>query len=270
MQLLQRWFQGFEQPVVSVTQQTAMLALLGTPNAIIATPSSAVQQQVGGCTSQDMDMSRAAAGAVLSQHELPEAANQRSAEACAAVSRLSVMQRMLIDRIVRCFVAITKQDLGGSSREDLMQWLAMALTKPDQLGTGSVPSMEQQALMRVLDHHASSSTTVQTPTETPFQPALESMLKTAVVTENMATAAGAQGQAAMCQVAACATAETPMLLAAGYGPKIAAHMADTTDAGVVQEAHASGKPGHEVEHNVEDGCMWFHKRFAKMGISRLH
>lgn len=253
MQLLQRWFQTFEQPIVSAAQQTAMLAAPDIHNGTAAVSVSAND------ASRDTDVKQAAVGHLM-QHELP----------AAATGHLSMVQRTLIGRIVKCIIAVTEEDEGGSSRPVLMQWLAMALTKPHQLGTNSVPSMEQQALVSVLELYASSGrSTVHTLGATPLQPALNGMVEAAVVTENRAASAAAQ--AAMCQPDPCATVDAHMLVAADSGPcdKIAAHLPGSTDVRGKKESSVFSKPDAEVEHSVEDGCMWLHKRVANMGISHM-
>ena len=269
MQLLQRWFQAFEQPVISAAQQTAMLAGLDTHNDTAATSSLADD------TSQDRDVKQAAVGDLMLQHELPGAVNRCSTEACAAaIGHLPVMQRTLISRIVECIVAVTEQDQGGSSRQVLMQWLAIALTKPYQLGTNSAPSMEQQALFRVLEHCVScgSGSTVQTLHATPLKPALVGLVETAA--ENVATSDGSKTHTVVSQLDDCATAGAPLSVPAeshtGPSDAIAAHMPNASAVEVRREPHVLGKPDCEVEHSVEDGCMWFHKRAAKMSIGRFH
>lgn len=273
MQLLQRWFQSFEQPMLLVAQQTAMLAALDTHKSNTAASGSALQQQkqIGGAF-QETGVKQAVVGDSVLEHELPGAASQGSTEACAAaIACLPMMQRVFIHRIVKCIVAITEEGLGGSSRPVLMQWLAIALTKPYQLGTNSIPSVEQQALLRILDQYASSSRAVQTPNAPALQPALKGLVETAVVTENMTTSAGAQ--TARCNVDSRAKAETPIsaVTDTGFCNKIAAHLpeSDTTAVGVEGQSRVVGKQDHEVEHSVEDGCMWFHKRVAKVGVGKF-
>ena len=251
MQLLQRWFRTFEQPIVSAAQQTAMLAALNTHNGTAAVSVSADD------ASRDVDVKQAAGSGDLMQPDLP----------AAAIGHLSMMQKTLIARIVKCIVAVTEEDQGGSSRLALMQWLVKALTKPHQLETNSAPSMEQQALLSVLEHYASSgSSTVQTLDATPLQPALNGMIETAVVTENKASSS--DDQAGMCQPAPYARVDTDMSVAADSAQcdTIAAHLPGTTDA-AVKESEVFSKPDAEVEHSFGDGCMWLHKRVANMGIS---
>lgn len=274
MQLLQRWFQSFDQPMLSVPQQTAMLAALDTHNGNTAASDSALQQQEADVASQDTGMNQAVVGDAMLRHDLPRAASQCSTKACAAaIVCLSTMQRVLIHRIVKCIVAITAEGLGGSgsSRPVLMQWLATALTSPYQLGMNRIPSVEQQALVRALDQYASSSGTVQAPNATILQPALKGVVETAVVTENMTTSAGAQ--TARCDLDACVKAETSILTATdtGVSDKIAAHLpeSDTTAVAAEGESRAVSKQGREVEHSVEEGCMWFHKRIGKVGLSKF-
>ena len=263
MQLLQRWFQAFEQPIVSAAQQTAVLAALDTYSGTAAASTSA--------NDASQDTKQAAVGDLVSQHELPGAASQCSTEACAAaIGHLPIMQRLLIDRIVKGIIAVTEQDQGVSSRQALMPWLAKALTEPYQLGTNSVPSMEQQALLSVLEHYAGSgSSTVQRHDATPLQPALNGMVEAEVVTENKNTAAGAQ--AAMCYPDPCARVDTHLSVAADSGPcdKIAAHLPGTTDVEVENDSNVFGKPDAEVEHSVEHGCMWLHKKVANMVKSHM-
>ena len=272
MQLLQRWFRAFEQPMLSPAQQTAMLAALENHDSNTAASDSALQQQKADGSAQDTGMHQAGVGDAMLQHELPGAPSQCSTEACAAaIACLPTMQRVLIHRIVKCIVAITEESLGGSSRPVLMQWLATALTKPYQLGTNSIPSVEQQAVLRFLDHFASSSSTVQTPDAPALQPAQKGLVETAVVTGNTTTSAGAQ--TARCDLGAYAKAETPVSAAADTGPcdKIAAHLpeSDTTVVEAEGVSRIMAKQDHEVEHSVEDGCMWFHKRIGKVGLGKF-
>ena len=267
MQLLQRWFQAFEQPMLSPAQQTAMLAALENHNSNTAASGPALQQQKADDSAQDTGVKQ------VLQYELPAAPSRCSTEAyAAAIACLPTMQRVLVHRIVKCIVAITEEGLGGSSRPVLMQWLAIALTKPYQLGTNSIPSVEQQALLRVLGHCASSSSIEQTPNIPPtLQTAQKALVETAVLTQHMTTSAGAQ--AAQGDLKACTTAETPMSATADTGlcDKIAAHLlqSDTAAVAVEGESRAMGKQDHEVEHSVEDGCMWFHKRIGKVGLGKL-
>ena len=261
MQLLQRWFQTFEQPIVSAAQQTAMLATLDADNFSAKD------------ANRDMDAKQPAAGDLILQHELHGAATRCSTEACAAAfGHMPKMQSVIIDRIIECIEAVTEQDQDGSSRQVLMQWLAKALTKPQQLGISSLPSVEQQALLRALEHYAShgSSSTVQTLHAPPFEPALIGLVETAA--ENVATSDGFQTQAVVNDMDACATAEAPLSMPAesegsSYNGN-AAHM-PSTSVGVGRELHVTGKPDVEVEHSVENGCMWFHQRVAKVSIGRF-
>ena len=268
MQLLQRWFQAFAQPVLSAAQQTAMLAALDMHNGTAAASISANN------ASQDTGVKQAAVGDLMSQRELPGAASQCSTEACAAaICHLPMTQTTLIRRIVKCIVAVTEQDQDGSSRQMLMQWLATVLTKPYQLGTNSVPSIEQQALLSALEYYASrsSSSTVQTLHATPLKPALIGLVVTAA--EHVATSDGSQTQTVVNQLDACATAGAPLSVAAesqaGPYDETAAHMPNTSAVEVGREPPVLGKPDCEVEHSVEDGCMWFHKRVARGSIGRF-
>lgn len=265
MQLLQKWFQAFQQPILSEIQLTAMLAPVGTQHGSKAASRSAMQQQNADGAIPESNMTGPAA--LQSLQELPEDATQLSSDGCpAAISSLPVLQRNLIDRIVTCIVAITQQSMGEGSRQVLLQWLATALTNPPQCGTNSSLNVQQQTLLRVLEHSASSSGTVQTITATPVQP-LSGLLEAAVVTQVVASeSVGAQTQAAACQLDVCATAKA----GCSSNARLEAHLPGTADAGAVQDLHGLGKPVREVSHSIEDGCMWFHKRVAKVGLCRFH
>lgn len=269
MQLLQKWFRGFEQPTVSESQQTAMLALLDTQDANKAVSCSAVQQQNAHGANPALGMTEPAAAAPLVHQELHVVASQRNGVGCvAAITSLPVLQRTLIDRVVKCVVAITEQSINDGSRQVLLQWLATALTSPCQCGTNSTLNMQQEALLRVLEHCASSSEVVQNLSATPVQPTLGGLPEAAVLTQNITASesADAQARASACQLDVCTTAEA----CSSSHAKIAAHLPGTADAGVVQDPQALGRPDQEVGHSNEDGCMWFHKRAAKNGLRRLH
>lgn len=268
VQLLQKWFQAFEQPILSEIQLTGMLAPMGTQRGNEAVSRSAMQQQNADGSIQELKMTGPAAGALQLQQELPEVAIQLSSNGClAAISSLPVMQRTLIERIVNCIVAITEQNVGDGSRQILLQWLATALTNTPRCGTiNSRLNVQQSALLRVLEHYASSSGTLQTITATPVQP-LTGLLEAAVVTEGVASESiGAQTQAAACQLDECATVQADC----SSNAKLGAHLPGTVDAGAVQDPHGLGKPDFEVGHSIEDGCMWFHNRVAKVGLRRFH
>ena len=81
-----------------------------------------------------------------------------------------------------------------------------------------------------------------------------------------ADSANVQTQAAACQVDVCTTAE----IDSGLEAESAAHLPGTGDAGAAHNPHRLGKPVHEVGHSTDDGCMWFHKRVAKVRLRRVH
>jgi len=143
MQLLQLWFQSFQEPILSISQQKAISCVLaqyiGSKTGTSANVQFSPYTQAAGHVASDTDELSATQDAPPPQ--------QQHANLCAAVAEhLSVPQKALIARLVKCFRAMT-----GNQADDnpLVQWLASALTVPQRQLDGLEDGLmaEQTALI---------------------------------------------------------------------------------------------------------------------------
>lgn len=298
MQLLQKWFQGLEQPAVSVTQQSAMTAALAahSVNSIACKP--AVNDQPADCTSQATVSNHSAAMDGLAPELLPSSAGLCSPEKFAAVADcLSVPQKMLIGKILNSLVAMTDKGMGCNSKQALMPWLVVALTTPGQCGANSPLNLQQQTLLKFLELCASSSTALQTLTASSRQPASKVLavalaqntsptvvaqstdvaaiaqdMNLTAVNQSMEVPNGASMQPVLLQQVADERREGGLSAGDGLGfqAKSAEHVLIASPSGLNANPLVSDKLDHEVDHGHDDGCMWLHTRLIKSGLGRLH
>ena len=293
MQLLQKWFQSLEQPVISATQQSVILAALAA-HSDRTSCKPAVDGQPADCTSQATGSNQLAAVEPLAPQLPPGSTSLCSpGTVVAGADCLSVPQKMLIGKILNMFVAVTEKETSQSGKLALMQWLVVALTRPGQCGTDSLLDLQQLALLRFLELCASCNTNLQTLIALSRQPASKILAVSAAQSTNPAAVAQSVEAAGVAQsMNATAVSQStdapvgsvlqPILLQQDAGGETLVHLSAADGLGAqaksaMQVPSAAAKVGsnlvvsdHEVDHDDADGCMWLHTRLIKSGFGRLH
>ena len=229
---------------------------------------SAVHDQCADTAGHSKHADNAAAVCLSVDIPLPESRRQRQTDVFAAVAaHLSIQQRVLIGRVLRCIVTMTEHDSGQCSKQTLLPWLVIAVTSG--CGASDELTEQQKALLSMLQHFACSSSSLQTLTAASCQLPSVSAQNTAAVSQGTATASVAKLQPAKFQHAAA----TGLRQLSGEGASaqhnsIAAQTPSSSHAETICEPAASNKLDREVHQSHEDSCMWLHQRLTQYGKFR--
>ncbi len=255
MQLLQLWFQSFQEPVLSISQQKTISCILGsyTHNTGIAdvlfSPCIQAAEHVASDTAE------------LSATQDAPPSQQQHAELCAAVAEhLSVPQKALIARLVRCFRALTGNRADDDIVYPLVQWLASALTVPQRQLDGLKDGLtaEQTALVFYLTHcdiGLLSPRTTGRCEAMPHADVVAGVIQTTDDSTKPCAGVSLQGKNSQkpCLVA---TEEQSQMPQGSHGQ------------------HADGGPQKMPSRDRgwdadEQGCLWLHSRMAKKALMRF-
>ncbi len=256
LQLLQLWFQSFQEPVLSISQQKAISCI----------PSSYKRSSTGTADVLFSPCVQAAGHAGSDTAELSAVQNafppqQQHAELCAAVAEhLSVPQKALIARLVRCFRAMTGNQADDSTVYPLVQWLASSLTVPQrQLGglkDGS--TTEQTALVSFL-------TCCDIGLLSPRTPGWREAMSHADVVADVTQATDDSKKPCVAVSLHGANSQKPCFVATEEQSRMPQGS---------HGQHANGGPkkmpspdrGWDAD---EQGCLWLHSRLAKKALVRF-
>ena len=252
MQLLQLWFQSFQEPILSISQQKAISCRsaqyigsnIGTANVQFS------PIQAAGRTGSDTTELSATQDASLSP--------QQHAKLCAAVAEhLSVPQKAVIARLVRCFRAITDNQADDNP---LVQWLASALTVPQRQLDGLKDGLtaEQTALLFFLIHCDVSLLSLRTTGRCETMPHADVVADVIQTTDDSTKpCVGVSLQSAnsqkTCLVATEEQSQTPQ---DSHGQH----------ANGGQQKMPSQDSGWDAD---EQGCLWLHSRLAKKALAKF-
>ena len=256
MQLLQLWFQSFQEPILSISQQKAISCISAQCIGSNTGPADVVFSrciQAAGHAASDTDKLSATRDASPPQ--------QQHAELCAAVAEhLSVPQKALIARLVRCFRAMTGDQADDDTVYPLMQWLASALTVPQRQLDGLKDGLttEKTALASFLtccDIDLLSPRTTGWREAMPHADVVANVVQTTDDSTKPCAGASLQGTNFQkpCLVATEERSQTPL---DNHGQ------------------HADGDPQKMPSQDRgwdadEQGCLWLHSRMAKKAVMRF-
>ena len=252
MQLLQLWFQSFQEPILSISQQKAISCRsaqyigsnIGTANVQFS------PIQAAGRTGSDTTELSATQDASLSP--------QQHAKLCAAVAEhLSVPQKAVIARLVRCFRAITDNQADDNP---LVQWLASALTVPQRQLDGLKDGLTTEktvlaSFLTCCDIDLLSPRTTGWREAMPHADVVANVVQTTDDSTKPCAGASLQGTNFQkpCSVATEERSQTPL---DNHGQ------------------HAVGDPQKMPSQDRgwdadEQGCLWLHSRMAKKAVMRF-
>lgn len=271
MQLLQLWFQTFQEPVLSISQQQAILSVLGsytdsnTGSGAVSLSTSHLTQDAGQF---EPPASELPTGTALADPRPNDAEEQQQADQCAAVSEHLSVPQALIARLVKCFRNIAAVQADSSSCNWLMQWLAKALTVPHMgMDTSDALSKEQAALVSFLTHGHVSLWSVKT--------MHQAVAHAAVVAEDPQTTTAAVSDVQKHQFKAY-DQDVPVLVDAKDERSVAAEgkpcmpeKESLQDTGSSPEKMTS-KSYHRGWDTDDQGCLWLHSRLAKRAWARFN
>lgn len=256
MQLLQLWFQSFEEPILSISQQKAISCSMGSythSNTSTADVLSSPCIQAAGHAASDT--------AELSASQDASPSQQQHAELCAAVAEhLSVPQKAVIARLVRCFRAMTNNQANNDIVYPLVQWLASTLTMPQRQLDGLKDGLtaEQTALVFFLtccDVDLLSPRTTGRCEAMPHADVVADVVQNTDDSINLCVGVSMQGTNFQkpCLVA---TEEQSQMPQDSHGQ------------------HANGgpqkMPSRDSGWDAEDqGCLWLHSRMAKRALMKF-
>ena len=272
IQLLQLWFQTFQEPVLSISQQQAILSTLGsytgssTGSGVMSSSTSHSNQGAGHVELRASELPTAAA----SPDPLPtDAEEQQHAEQCAAVSEhLSVPQKALIARLVKCFRSIAAVQADNSGGSWLMQWLAKALTVPHMgMNASDALSKEQAALVSFLTRGHVSLLSVKT--------MHQAVVHAAVVAEDPQSTSAAVSdfqrhgvRAPIKDIPVLVDAEDERSDAAEREPCIPENK--NVQETVRSPEKMTSKSYHRGWDTDDQGCLWLHSRLAKRAWAKVN
>ncbi len=246
MQLLQRWFQGFQDPVLSASQQKALLSMLG---------SHAISSDA--CDSVRDAAAQPPADADSCKHVYQHAA---------VFECLSVPQRALIARLVTCFRLIEGTQATASNSSCLMQWVAGALTgSAMHAGVSTETLSEGQIALASLLGQCDVRLLV---------PMTNSQRQAAAEASTMASQLQSTGAAVSEHGSSVAAVSMPDESAVDAGGRISLWAAEG-------ESHVPGKPDLIADDTAnkaqpdngwdysDQGCLWLHTRLAKSMFTKF-
>ena len=256
MQLLQLWFQSFQEPILSISQQKAILCISAQYIGSNTGPADVVFSpciQAAGHAASDTDN--------LSATQDASSPQQQHAGLCAAVAEhLSVPQKALIARLVGCFRAMTGDQADDDAGYPLMQWLASALTVPQRQLDGLKDGLtaEKTALVSFLtccDIDLLSPRTTGWREAMPHADVVANIVQTTDDSTKSCAGVSLQGTNFQkpCLVATEEQFQTPQ---DSHGQ------------------HANGDPQKMPSRDRgwgadEQGCLWLHSRMAKKAVMRF-
>ncbi len=257
MQLLQLWFQSFQEPILSISQQKAISCIpaqyIGSNTGTAANVQFSPYMQAAGHAAPDKAELSATQDASLSQ--------QQHAELCAAVAEhLSVPQKALIARLVKCFRALAGNQAEDNTVYPLMQWLASALTVPQRQLGGLKDDLtaEQTALVFLFTHCDISLLLPRTTGWCEMMPHADAVADVIQITDDSTKpCVGASLHGAIFQ--------KPCLVATEEQCQMPQDS---------HEQHADGGPQKMPSRDSgwdadEQGCLWLHSRLAKKALAKF-
>lgn len=262
MQLLNKWFHSFEEPILSSSQQRAISDIMGThtKNSIsgmtIVLPSSLPTQDSGSRALDVLDSQNAAANHVALADVREPCADQYAAIA----ELLSVPQRLLMARLVKCFRTVAGAQADNSSDICLMRWLASALT---------AAHVHDQTSAEV---HAALVLFLSRCDVSQLLPVAASQRQSAAETHNSDAAVSgnwqAQKQAPLLNAVPTDDQGPVLLTAEALSCPQKAQAPDSCD--MVGEGRSNEIPmRHHDAWDNEQGCLWLHTRMAKNALVRI-
>ena len=231
MQLLQKWLQDLSEPVLPASQ---LKNIFGSSD-FISRP---------GAQHADTGDQSAAQEATAEQH-------------AAIVSKLTQLQRALVARLVRCFRLVSEHSTHKRALQDLMRWLAKALTG----GHGQCPLSSETAkqltalqsfLMWCDVHLLHAKPAFQQDTAAPETQPMQPVAKFAscqVLSKADESQRPEQQDQAACPLPGDITQSQNL-------PLIESRKSDTSHADASEPVTAE-----------EHGCLWLHMRMAKRAFS---
>lgn len=256
MQLLQLWFQGFQEPVLSISQQKAISCILGSythsPTGTADVQCSPCIQAAGHVASDTNELSATQDAAPSQQQRL---------ELCAAVAEhLSVPQKALIARLVRCFRALAGNRADDDIVYPLVQWLVSTLTAPQRQLDGLKDNLttEQTALVSFLtccDISLLSARVTGRPEAVPHAHVVADVVQSTDDSTKPCAGVPLHGVNSQkpCLVA---TEEQSQMPQGSHGQH----------AGGGPQKMSSPNRGWDAD---EQGCLWLHSRMAKKALMRF-
>ncbi len=257
MQLLQLWFQSFQEPILSISQQKAIACI--SAQYIGSNIGTAADVQFSPCIQAAGPVASDTAGLSAIQDASPS--QQQHAELCAAVAEhLSVPQKALIARLVKCFRALTGNQADDDTVYPLMQWLASALTVPQRQLGGLKDGLtaEQTALVFFLTHCDIGLLLPRTTGRCKAMPHADVVADVVQTThDSTKPCAGVSLQSTNFQ--------KPCIVATEEQSQIPQDS---------HEQHADGgpqkMPSPDSGWDAEDqGCLWLHSRMAKKALMKF-
>ena len=255
MQLLHKWFHSF-QPILSSSQQRTISNIMGThtksSGMTIILPSSLPTQDSGSRALDVLDSQNAAAN-----HVALADVREPSADQYAAIAELlSVPQRVVMARLVKCFRTVAGPQAHNTTDICLMRWLANALT---------AAHVHDQTSAEV---HAALVLFLSCCDVSQLLPTAASQHQLAAETHDPDAAVSGNWQAQK-QAPLLTDDQGPVLLTAeAQSCPQKAQAPDSCD--MVGEGRSNEVPmRHHDAWDNERGCLWLHTRMAKNALVRI-